>query len=133
MENAWDEILRNSISPLGPNPEVHAENFPYTRQRKTVVRLQQKISYLSPSLHTTTNMPSTQQLSPSELHQQVEEMKRAWEAREKEERKWEEALLRVAEEEEKREVERKQQEEEERKRWAEAALEAEQELREQGW
>ena len=37
------------------------------------------------------------------------------------------------EEEERREVERKQQEEEERKRWVEAALEAEQELREQGW
>ena len=43
MENAQDEILHNSISPLGPNPEVHAENFPYIRQRKTVVRLQQKI------------------------------------------------------------------------------------------
>ena len=33
-ENAQDEILRNSISPLGPNPEVCAENFPYIRQRK---------------------------------------------------------------------------------------------------
>ena len=43
-ENAWDEILRNSISPLGPNPEVHAENFPYIRQRKTIVGLQQKMS-----------------------------------------------------------------------------------------
>ena len=42
-------------------------------------------------------------------------------------------LLQAAEEEEKREVERKQQEEEERKRRAEAALEAEWELREQGW
>ena len=30
-------------------------------------------------------------------------------------------------------MQRKQQEEEERKRWAEATLEAEQELREQGW
>ena len=39
----------------------------------------------------------------------------------------------MAEEEEKREVERKQQEEEERKWWAEATLEVEQELREQGW
>ena len=39
----------------------------------------------------------------------------------------------MVEEEEKREVERKQQEEEERKRRAEAALEAEWELREQGW
>ena len=39
----------------------------------------------------------------------------------------------MAEEEEKREVERKQWEEEERKRRAEAALEAERELREQGW
>ena len=37
------------------------------------------------------------------------------------------------EEEEKWEVERKQQEEEERKRQAEATLEVEQELREQGW
>ena len=42
-------------------------------------------------------------------------------------------MLRAAEEEEKREAERKQWEEEERKRWAEAALEAERELREQGW
>ena len=45
-------------------------------------------------------MPS-QQLSPAELHQQVEEMKRAREVREKEECEQEEALLRVAEEEEK--------------------------------
>ena len=37
------------------------------------------------------------------------------------------------EEEERQEAERKQWEEEERKRWAEAALEAERELREQGW
>ena len=81
-ENAWDEILCNSISPLGPNPEVRAENSLYIRQRKTIVR--QKISYLSPSLHTTNIMPSTPQLSPAELHQQVEEMKRAWEAQEKE-------------------------------------------------
>ena len=92
MENAQDEFLCNSISPLGPNPEVHAENFPYIRWRKTVVRLQQKISYSSPSPHTTTNMPS-QQLLPAELCQQVEEMKRAWEAQEKEEREREEALL----------------------------------------
>ena len=60
-------------------------------------------------------------------------MKRAWEAREKEEHKWEEALLRAAEEEEKQEAERKQREEEERKWWVEATLKAEQELREQGW
>ena len=39
----------------------------------------------------------------------------------------------MAEEEEKREVERKQWEEEDRKWRAEAALEVEQELREQGW
>ena len=41
--------------------------------------------------------------------------------------------MRAAEEEEKREAERKQWEEEERKWQAEAALEAERELREQGW
>ena len=93
MENAQDEILRNSISPLGLNPEVCVENFLYIRWRKTVVGLQQKISYSSPSLHTTTNMPSTQQLLPAELRQQVEEMKGAREAREKEEREREEALL----------------------------------------
>ena len=114
-ENAQDEILCNSISPLGPNPEVRAEKFPYIRWRKTVVRLQQKFSYSLPSLHTTTTMPSTQQLSPAELCQQVEEMKRAWEAQEKEEHEREEALLQAAEEEEKREAERKQWEEEERK------------------
>ena len=77
-------------------------------------------------------MPS-QQLSPAKLRQQVEEMKRAREAWEKEEREWEEVLLRAVEEEEKREAERKQLEEEERKQQAEATLEAEQELREQGW
>ena len=93
MENAQDEILCNSISPLGLNPEVCVENFPYIRQRKTIVGLQQKISYSLPSLHTTTNMPSTQQLLPAELRRQVEEMKGAREAREKEERKREEALL----------------------------------------
>ena len=93
MENAQDEFLCNSISPLGPNPEVHAKNFLYIRQRKTVVGLQQKISYSLPSLHTTTNMPSAQQLSPAELRQQVEEMKRAREAQEKEEREQEEAIL----------------------------------------
>ena len=109
------------------------ENFLYIRWRKTIVGLQQKISYLSPSPHTTTKMPSAPTLSPAELCQQVEEMKRAREAREKEEHEWEEALLRVAEEEEKQEVERKQREEEERKWRAEAALEVEQELREQGW
>ena len=92
-ENAQDEFLRNSISPLGPNPEVCGENFPYIRWRKTIVGLQQKISYSLPSLHTTTNMPSTQQLSPAELCQQVEEMKRAQEAQEKEECEREEVLL----------------------------------------
>ena len=91
-ENAQDEILCNSISPLGPNLEVCAENFPYIRWRKTIIGLQQKFSYLLPSLHTTTTMPS-QELSPAELCQQVEEMKRAWEAREKEECEQEEALL----------------------------------------
>ena len=60
-------------------------------------------------------------------------MKRAWEAREKEEHEREEALLRAVEEEEKQEVERKQWEEEEKKRRAEAALEAEREYRAQGW
>ena len=77
------------------------ENFLYIRQRKTIVGLQQKISYSPPSPHTTTKMPSAPQLSPAELCQQVEEMKRAWEAWEKEEHKWEEALLQVVEEEEK--------------------------------
>ena len=100
-ENAWDEILHNSISPLGLNPEVCAENFLYIRRRKTVVGLQQKNSYLPPSPHTTNIMPSTPQLLPAELRQQVEEMKRAWEAQEKEEHEREEALLRVVEEEEK--------------------------------
>ena len=46
-------------------------------------------------------------------------MKRAWEAQEKEEHEREEALLQAVEEEEKRQVE--------------AALEAEQEYRAQGW
>ena len=55
------------------------------------------------------------------------------EAQEKEECEQEEALLRAVEEEEKQEVERKQREEEERKQRAEAALEVEWELREQGW
>ena len=40
-ENAWDEILHNSISPLGPNPEVCAEKFLYIRWRKIEVGLQQ--------------------------------------------------------------------------------------------
>ena len=78
-------------------------------------------------------MPSAPQLLPAELRQQVKEMKRAQEAWEKEECKREEVLLRAAEEEEKQEAERKQREEEERKWQAEAALEAEQELWEQGW
>ena len=108
------------------------ENFLYIRWRKTIVGLQQKISYSPPSPHTTIIMPSTPQILPAELCQQVEEMKRAWEAQEKEEHKREEVLLRVAEEEEKREAERKQWEEEERKWRVEATLEAEWELREQG-
>ena len=91
LENDQEEILHNSISPLGLNPEVHAENFLYIRQRKTIVGLQQKISYLLPSLHTTKTMPSTPQPSPTEVRQQVE--KRAWEAQEKEEHEREEALL----------------------------------------
>ena len=116
LENTQDEILHNSISPLGLNPEVRVENFPYIRWRKTIVGLQQKISYSPPSPHTTNIMPSTPQLSPTKLHQQVEEMKRAQEAWEKEEHEREEALLQAAEEEEKQEAERKQREEEERKR-----------------
>ena len=109
------------------------ENFPYIRWRKTIVGLQQKFSYSPPSPHTTTIMPSTPQLSPAKLHQQVEDMKRAWEAQEKEECKREEVLLQAAEEEEKQEAERKQWEEEERKQRAEATLEVERELQEQGW
>ena len=93
-ENDWDEILHNSISPLGPNPEVHVENFPYIRRRKTVVRLQQKFSYSPPSPpNTIKTMPATPQPSPAELRQQVEEMKKAWEAQEKEEHEREEVLL----------------------------------------
>ena len=34
LENDQEEILHNSISPLGLNPEVHVENFPYIRWRK---------------------------------------------------------------------------------------------------
>ena len=54
-------------------------------------------------------------------------------AQEKEEHEQEEVLLRAVEEEERWEVERKQWEEEERKWQVEATLEAERELREQGW
>ena len=62
MENARDEILHNSISPLGPNPEVCVKNFLYIRQRKTVVGLQQKFflfvaltaHYYHNAFHTTT-------------------------------------------------------------------------------
>ena len=46
-------------------------------------------------------MPSAPQLSSAKLCQQVEEMKRAQKAREKEEREREEVLLRAVEEEEK--------------------------------
>ena len=93
-ENAQDEILHNSISPLGLNPEVCVENFPYIRQRKTIVGLQQKNSYLLPSLHTTTKtMLSTPQQSPTEMRKQAEEMKRVWEAWEREEHEQEEVLL----------------------------------------
>ena len=132
-ENAQDEILRNSSSPLGPNPEVHVENFPYIRQRKTIVRPQQKFLICCPHCIPLIIMPSTPQLLPAKLCQQVEEMKRAGEAWEKEEHEREAVLLRVAEEEEKQEAERKQQEEEERKWQAEATLEVERELWEQGW
>ena len=69
--------------------------------------------------------PSTQP-SPAEMHKQAEEMRRIREAREREEQEKEEVLLWAAEEEEEQEAERKQ-------RRAEAACEAEQELREQGW
>ena len=48
LENAWDEIL-HSISPLGPNPEVCVEYFPYIRQRKNCGRTLTKTSYLLPS------------------------------------------------------------------------------------
>ena len=71
-------------------------------------------------------MPSTNQPSPTEMCKQVEEMKRAWEAWEKEEWEREEVLLRAAEE-EKQEMERKRWEEEEKRQWAEAALEVERE------
>ena len=76
-------------------------------------------------------VPSTQP-SPAKMHKQAEEMRRIHEAREREEREKEEALLWAAEEEEEWEAERKQWEEE--KQWrAEATQEAERELREQGW
>ena len=51
MENARDEILCDSISPLGPNPEVCAEKFPYIRQRKTVFRLQQNFIFVALTTH----------------------------------------------------------------------------------
>ena len=87
LENAQEEILHNSISPLGPNPEVHAGNFLYIRWRKTVVGLQQKIFLFTTLTHKTTTIPmlSMNQPTPSEMCQQVEEMKRVWEAQEKEE------------------------------------------------
>ena len=50
LENAQDEILHNSISPLGPNPEVCVENFLYIRQRKTMVGLQQNFPIRRPLL-----------------------------------------------------------------------------------
>ena len=46
-------------------------------------------------------MLSSNQPSPAEMCQQVEEMKRVWEAWEKEEQEKEEVLLQAAEEEEK--------------------------------
>ena len=64
-------------------------------------------------------MPSTPQTLTAELRQQVEEMKRAQEAWEKDEHEREEVLLRAVEEEETWQVE--------------AALEVEQEYRAQGW
>ena len=78
-------------------------------------------------------MLSTHQPLPTEMCKQAEEMRRVWEAWEREEREQEEVLLRVAEEEEKQEPERKQWEEEEKRWWVEATLEAEREYREQGW
>ena len=63
--------------------------------------------------NTTTAMAPSNQPSPAEMRKQVEEMRRVWEAREREEREKEEALLRAAEKEEEWEAERKQQEEEE--------------------
>ena len=67
------------------------------------------------------------------MRKQAEEMRRVWEAWEREEQEKEEALLWAAEEEERWEVERIQQEEEEKRRQAEAALAVEKEYREQGW
>ena len=52
-------------------------------------------------------MAPSNQPSPAEMHKQVEEMRRLWEAREREEREKEEALLWAAEEEEEQEAERK--------------------------
>ena len=112
LENAQDEILCNSISLLGLNPEVRAENFPYIRQRKTIVRLQQKILIRHPHHNILTMVPSNQPL-PAKMRKQAEEMRRIREAREREERE-KEALLQAAEEEERWEVERKRQEEEEK-------------------
>ena len=114
-ENARDEILCNSISPLGPNPEVHAEKFSIYKAEEIHSQTSTKNFLFAAltALHTTKTMLPTNQPSPTELRQQVEEMKRAWEAWEKEECKREEVLLRAAEEEEKQEVERKRQEEEE--------------------
>ena len=67
------------------------------------------------------------------MRKQAEEMRRVWEAREREEQEKEEALLRAAEEEEEWEAERKRQEEEEKQQQVEATWEAEQEYRAQGW
>ena len=51
-------------------------------------------------------MPSTPQPSPAEMHKQVEEMRRLWEACEREEQEQEEALLRAVVEEERHDAER---------------------------
>ena len=127
LENVQDEILCNSISPLGLNPEVHAENFLYIRQRQLRLDFNKILLYslLSSTRNTTITMSSITKPSPTELCQQAEESRRNREAHKKEEREKEVALLWVVEEEEEREAERKQQEEEQKCQRAEAALEAE--------
>ena len=108
LENDQDEILHNSISPIGPNPEVHAENFPYIRQRKNHSQTSTKyfpICHPHLPIHYY-RMPSTNQPLSAKMCKQAEEMKRVWEAWEREEQEKEEALLQAAEEEERWEVEK---------------------------
>ena len=68
------------------------ENFLYIRQRKTEVRLQQKllISATLTRITTTTIISAINKLSPAEMQQQVEELRRRWEAQEKEKQEKEE-------------------------------------------